>query len=81
MTDPAGKTGAETAGVIFIQANKLHDFERKQVEGKDQFTVVVDGDFQYGQKAKDGTGRWLALHNKNHKVYQVSESIFRSAFV
>lgn len=69
--DPAGKTGAETAGVIFIQLDMLQQFQAKQVDGKDQFTVVVDQDFQYGQKSKDGTGRWLAFHNKDHKIYQV----------
>ena len=67
-------TGPDTKNIIFIEVGKLAEFQKKQVAGKDQFTVVIDSDFQYGQKSADGTGRWIAFHNKTYAMYQVSAS-------
>ncbi|KAJ3503624.1 hypothetical protein NMY22_g18186 [Coprinellus aureogranulatus] len=68
--DPAGKTGADTAAPIFIQLEKLADFEAKKIDGQADFTVVVDTDFQYGQKDDKGTGRWLCFQDKSRKINQ-----------
>jgi hypothetical protein len=38
----------------------------------DSWIVGVDSRFQYGQKNKEGEGRWLVLHSKDNKLYQVS---------
>lgn len=40
--------------------------------GLDSWVVSVNDRFQYGQKNKNGDGRWLVLHNKDNKMYQVS---------
>jgi len=37
----------------------------------DDWVVTVDEHFQYGQKNKAGEDRWLVLHNKNNKIFQV----------
>ncbi|KAH7161821.1 hypothetical protein EDB81DRAFT_840059 [Dactylonectria macrodidyma] len=34
------------------------------------FIVNINDRFQYGQKNKNGEGRWVALHDKNNKPYQ-----------
>jgi hypothetical protein len=35
------------------------------------YEVTVDSKFQYGQSNKEGLGRWLVYHDKEHKMYQV----------
>ncbi|KAL6412991.1 hypothetical protein AUP68_02486 [Ilyonectria robusta] len=34
------------------------------------FVVNINDRFQYGQKNKNGDGRWVALHDKDNKPYQ-----------
>ncbi|KAF4983612.1 hypothetical protein FZEAL_1021 [Fusarium zealandicum] len=34
------------------------------------FIVTISDRFQYGQKNKNGDGRWVALHDKDNKPYQ-----------
>ncbi|KAF7553124.1 hypothetical protein G7Z17_g3876 [Cylindrodendrum hubeiense] len=34
------------------------------------FVVQISDRFQYGQKNKNGDGRWLAFHDKDNKPYQ-----------
>ncbi|KAJ3505553.1 hypothetical protein NMY22_g17545 [Coprinellus aureogranulatus] len=68
--DPSGKTGSATAMPIFIQLEKLADFEAKKADGQADFTVVVDTDFQFGQKDDKGTGRWLCFHDKTREINQ-----------
>ena len=58
-------------GVIFVQADKIDEFKSKKTDGED-FTVTVDGSFQYGQN-KQQTTRFLVFHDTNNKPYQVSE--------
>lgn len=40
----------------------------------DSWIVSINDRFQYGQKNKNGDGRWVALHDKDNKPYQVSSS-------
>lgn len=40
----------------------------------DSWIVSISDRFQYGQKNKNGDGRWVALHDKDNKPYQVSSS-------
>ncbi|KAK7428262.1 hypothetical protein QQZ08_005159 [Neonectria magnoliae] len=61
-------SGGSSEGPIFIQANKLSDFRRKQ-NGGPYVTVIVDSEFQYGQD-KDRTRRFLVFHDKDHRPYQ-----------
>lgn len=35
------------------------------------WVVEISDRFQYGQKNKNGDGRWVALHDKDNKPYQV----------
>ncbi|TFL00753.1 hypothetical protein BDV98DRAFT_593620 [Pterulicium gracile] len=65
-----GKTGAESKGAIYIQLNKLEGLRSKKVAEQPDFTIVLDKDFQYGQKSKDGTGRWFVFHDKQHKPFR-----------
>lgn len=69
--DGAGKTDAETQGVIFVQLSMLHGFKNKKVAEQPELTIVVAKDFMYGQKCKDGTSRWPVYYDKDHKPYQV----------
>ncbi len=62
-------TGDEQ-GVLFISTTYLDSFKSKHATG-DNFTVVVDSSFQYGQN-KEKTLRWLAYHDKSMNAYQVS---------
>jgi len=62
-------TGDEQ-GVIFISTSYLDSFKAKKVAGED-FTIVVDDSFQYGQN-KEKTARWLAYHDKSMNAFQVS---------
>ncbi|KAJ3535817.1 hypothetical protein NM208_g5410 [Fusarium decemcellulare] len=34
------------------------------------WVVTISDRFQYGQKNKNGDGRWVALHDKDNKPYQ-----------
>ncbi|KAM0228825.1 hypothetical protein ACHAPO_010462 [Fusarium lateritium] len=34
------------------------------------WVAEISDRFQYGQKNKNGDGRWVALHDKNNKPYQ-----------
>jgi hypothetical protein len=41
-------------------------------------TVSINDEWQFGQKNKEGANRWVVLHDKGRKPYQVSLSV--SAF-
>ena len=41
----------------------------------DVFIVTINDRFQYGQKNKNGDGRWVALHDKDNKPYQVGPTL------
>lgn len=60
-----------TESVIFVQKSYLDTLKDKKVSGED-FTMIVDDSFQYGQD-KNKTKRWLVYHDKNNKAYQVCE--------
>ncbi|EXK26266.1 hypothetical protein FOMG_17168 [Fusarium oxysporum f. sp. melonis 26406] len=62
------KDKANEESVIFIQKSYLDALKSKKVSG-DDFTVVIDDAFQYGQN-KEKTRRWLAFHNKKNEAYQ-----------
>lgn len=63
----------DAVGVIYVEANKLDEFKAKKTSG-DDFTLVVDDSFQYGQN-KEQTKRFLVFHDKEHKPYQVSDRL------
>ncbi|KAF5010431.1 hypothetical protein FDECE_3400 [Fusarium decemcellulare] len=50
---------------------KNHEVKR---EGNNWVVPITDR-FQYGQKNAQGEKRWLVLHDKNNKPYQVREII------
>jgi hypothetical protein len=62
----------QTDGLIFIQASMLDSFKKKALPDKEKYTIVVDTDFQYGQKDKTGKGRFLVYQDKEFKIFQVS---------
>ncbi|KAF4452095.1 hypothetical protein F53441_5028 [Fusarium austroafricanum] len=42
-----------------------------RMEGiKDSWIVSISDRFQYGQKNKNGDGRWVCLHDRDNKPYQ-----------
>lgn len=66
----ANSVTGDEQGVIFISTSYLEKFKGKKAAGED-FTVVVDDSFQYGQN-KEKTNRWLAFHDKSMNAFQVS---------
>ncbi|KAK5952286.1 hypothetical protein OHC33_006759 [Knufia fluminis] len=54
--------------VLFIQKDYLDSFKNKKTSG-DDFTLIVDDSFQYGQN-KEKTERWLAYHDKSMNAFQ-----------
>ncbi|CAO2651425.1 Nn.00g039950.m01.CDS01 [Neocucurbitaria sp. VM-36] len=62
------KDQGDERGMIFIQKSFLDQFKSRS--GNSDYTITVDDWFQYGQKDKNGTGRWLAFHDKSQKPYQ-----------
>ncbi|KAJ4137290.1 hypothetical protein NW768_002872 [Fusarium equiseti] len=59
--------------LLFVQDRYYKDFN-SNVPGARQeggsWVVTIDHQFQYGQKNKNGDGRWLVLHDKSNKMYQ-----------
>ncbi|KAH7563558.1 hypothetical protein BM1_00605 [Bipolaris maydis] len=53
---------------IFIQQGKLDALKAKS--SGDAFTITVDDSFQYGQKNKQGEGRFLVFHDKSRNPFQ-----------
>ena len=53
---------------IFIQQGKLDALKAKS--SGDSFTITVDDSFQYGQKNKQGEGRFLVFHDKSRNPFQ-----------
>lgn len=51
---------------IFIQQGKLDALKAKS--SGDSFTITVDDSFQYGQKNKQGEGRFLVFHDKSRNL-------------
>ncbi|CAE6483683.1 hypothetical protein RSOLAG22IIIB_13892 [Rhizoctonia solani] len=58
----AAVKGKDQKVLCFIEA------ERYQSAGG--YDVTIDGSWQYGQKNKDGAGRFAVLHNKSYKPFQ-----------
>jgi ribosomal protein L21E len=54
---------------LFIQQSKLDELKTKS--SGESFTITVDDSFQYGQKNKQGDGRWLVYHDKSRNPFQV----------
>ncbi|KAK1457175.1 hypothetical protein CCUS01_01642 [Colletotrichum cuscutae] len=63
------KSQGDQESVLFIQANYIDAFKKKQVAGESEFTVVVDTSFQYGQN-DEKTTRWLVYHDKSMNAFQ-----------
>ncbi|KAL6912490.1 hypothetical protein FSST1_010250 [Fusarium sambucinum] len=49
--------------------NFIGELPGARQEGGNWVAEISDR-FQYGQKNKNGDGRWVALHDKNNKPYQ-----------
>ncbi|KAI4660678.1 uncharacterized protein J4E78_005383 [Alternaria triticimaculans] len=62
------KSGGDAKGLIYVQANKVAEFKSKKTGGED-FTLMVDESFQYGQD-KDQTKRFLVFHDTDNRPYQ-----------
>lgn len=61
--------GAKKAGSKY---RHHQHWELELTSTSDSWLVTISDSFQYGQKNKNGEGRWVALHDKNNKPYQVS---------
>ncbi|KAH7196518.1 uncharacterized protein B0J16DRAFT_1272 [Fusarium flagelliforme] len=62
-----------TEVLIFIQDRFYKDLNRNVPSARqedDSWVVSIDDRFQYGQKNRNGEGRWVALHDKDNKAYQ-----------
>ncbi|KAM0297362.1 hypothetical protein ACHAPM_009895 [Fusarium culmorum] len=64
--------------LMFIQDRYYKDANIGEFIGKlpgarqegNSWVVEISDRFQYGQKNKNGEGRWVALHDKDNKPYQ-----------
>jgi hypothetical protein len=69
---------ASSFGRLFISNKCRKAFEAKTSKidnpnsDNEWRTFTVDNDFQYGQADSKGTHRFLVLHDKEQKPYQVS---------
>ena len=70
FTDDTVPSQGDEQSILFIQKDYVDSFKGKKTGG-DDFTVIVDDSFQYGQNQQK-TQRWLAYHDKSMKAYQVS---------
>lgn len=52
-------------------SNQRQLVEQSLRSALDSWIVSITDRFQYGQKNKNGDGRWVALHDKDNKPYQV----------
>ena len=62
-------------GVLFIEnaPQILQAFEKVKFNKQPLLSdVVVTGQFQYGETDTNGKLRWLAYHNRMHRMAQVS---------
>ncbi|KAH7224405.1 uncharacterized protein BKA55DRAFT_697243 [Fusarium redolens] len=64
--------------LMYIQDRYYKDSNSNEYIGKlpgarqegSSWIVNINDRFQYGQKNKNGEGRWVALHDKDNKPYQ-----------
>ncbi|KAF5631079.1 uncharacterized protein FTJAE_7944 [Fusarium tjaetaba] len=64
--------------LMYIQDRFYKDSKSNEYIGKlpgarqegNNWIVSISDCFQYGQKNKNGDGRWVALHDKDNKPYQ-----------
>ncbi|EJU00230.1 hypothetical protein DACRYDRAFT_108977 [Dacryopinax primogenitus] len=54
----------------FADESHFKGVETVTVDGTEYYKMKVDGRFQYGQKGKNGEGRFLVWHDKSRKPYQ-----------
>ncbi|KAJ7775350.1 hypothetical protein B0H16DRAFT_1302880 [Mycena metata] len=57
-------------GRIFIQADMMEASKKLTVADQAKYTIIVDTDFEYGQKDKTGKGRFLVFHDKSSEIFQ-----------
>ena len=65
--------GAKKEGGMFPLEKTLR-ISRRLMPFTDNWVVTLNDRFQYGQKNQTGEKRWVALHDKGNKVFQVRQT-------
>ncbi|RKK68956.1 hypothetical protein BFJ69_g13131 [Fusarium oxysporum] len=78
IVNAQNQSKGNTNVLMYIQDRYYKDSNSNEYIGKlpgarqegNSWIVSITDRFQYGQKNKNGDGRWVALHDKDNKPYQ-----------